>query len=402
MKRLFVRSRSLPLIVALAVITAMCTVSTASAASPGTGGVAVIHTAAASRSAAASSAPCNFQAVQTCQSTDPTVTVSAYYYGDTSACTFVWNIDWGDSHSTPNLVVNGPADGWSVLSQHTYAAPNTYTILITGQVTDGSCAESDFSRTFTLTSPPPKCPTAFLLGIHGMNEGPSDTKPAVSATIAETFTAFDSDTTKLGNNAVKQVALPYKTITIGNFLAPNDGTVNGLKTVDDTANTLLNDVKASHKQCPSTRILLAGYSMGAWIINDMLTKMLAKPGDWAGIKGIELYGDPCYISGSYKGLVRETYPDLNHCMLDSWYPYPEPANFVPFKAQSQCYYHDPICGRGFTGKNLFDKQRLFTLAQCNYTPSPSKAGACPHFNYEVGGPGKGETAKGGKFLAQHA
>jgi hypothetical protein len=75
-----------------------------------------------------------------------------------------------------------------------------------------------------------------------MGEGPSGTIPAVSDTIAETFTAFDSDTTKLGNNAVKQVALPYKTITIGNFLALDGGKINGLKTVDDTANTLLNDV----------------------------------------------------------------------------------------------------------------------------------------------------------------
>jgi hypothetical protein len=322
--------------------------------------------------------------------------------GNTVDCIFVWDLNWGDGHSTTATEIDPPRS-WKTIAQHTYAAtPKTYTVTATGTATGANCTLNPFVVTFTLLAPPSNCPTAFLLGIHGMGEGPSGTIPAVSDTIAETFTAFDSDTSRLGNQAVKQVALPYKTITIGNFLAPNDGKINGLKTVDDTANTLLHAVQASHKQCPSTRILLAGYSMGAWIINDMLTKMLAKPGDWSNIKGIELYGDPCYISGSYKGLVRESYPDLNHCMLDSWYPYPEPANFVPFKVQSQCYEHDPICGRGFTGKNLFDKQRLFTLAQCNYTPSPSKAGACPHFDYEVGGPGKGSTAEGGKFLAQHA
>lgn len=155
MNKLFVRSRGLLVIVALALVAAMCTASTARAASPGTGGVAVIHAAAASRSAAASSAPCNFQATQMCTSTDPTVTVSAYYYGNSSACTFVWNVDWGDGHSSPNLVVTDPANGWRVLSQHTYAAPSTYAILITGQVTAGNCIESDFSRTFTLTSSPP-------------------------------------------------------------------------------------------------------------------------------------------------------------------------------------------------------------------------------------------------------
>ena len=92
---------------------------------------------------------------QTCQSTNPAVTVSVYYYGDSSACTFAWNADWGDGHNSTNLVVTDPLNGWRVLTQHTYSTPGTYAILITGQVTAGNCTANDLSRTFTLTNPPP-------------------------------------------------------------------------------------------------------------------------------------------------------------------------------------------------------------------------------------------------------
>ena len=142
MKKLVTRSRSLVLVAVLAVVAAMCTVSTAHAAPPGSG-------------AAASDAPCNFQSDPTCQSTDHTVTVSTYQYGDTSACSFVWNVDWGDGQSTQNLVLTDPPGGWTVLAQHTYANPGTYTISLTGETTAGSCTLTAFSKTFTLLAPTP-------------------------------------------------------------------------------------------------------------------------------------------------------------------------------------------------------------------------------------------------------
>lgn len=108
-----------------------------------------VSTTVAPRAPAASSTPCNFQDAQTCQSTDPTVTVSTYQSGDTSACTFDWNVDWGDGQSSPFELVN-PPDGWVVLGQHPYAAPGTYTIAFTGHTKAGNCTASDFTRTFTL------------------------------------------------------------------------------------------------------------------------------------------------------------------------------------------------------------------------------------------------------------
>ncbi len=150
MKEIFARSRSLLVIVAVVMIAAMSTVSTAHAASSAGG--------AASRSpvaAASSTGQCTFVPALKCQSTDPVVALNIYYYGDSADCTFVWDVDWGDGHSTSNLEVVGPANGYRLLVQHTYLAPDTYTIAVTGLVPIGNCVAKAFTATFTLTNPAP-------------------------------------------------------------------------------------------------------------------------------------------------------------------------------------------------------------------------------------------------------
>jgi hypothetical protein len=145
MKRLVVRSRSLVLAVALAVLAAMCTVSTAHAASSGS-------------STAASSTPCSFVPTLTCQSTNPAVALNIDYYGSQSGCIYVWDVDWGDGSTPVDLTVTDPADGYVVLADHTYSGANTYTITVTGQVTAGTCVANPFTAQFTLLtapSPPP-------------------------------------------------------------------------------------------------------------------------------------------------------------------------------------------------------------------------------------------------------
>jgi hypothetical protein len=149
MNRLFARSRGLLLVAALAMVTATGTVSTAHAASGGTGGAAGVRTASASRSTAASATPCTFGPDQSCESTDPTITVNTDYTGNTSGCTFNWAIAWGDGTSSPDIVLTQPADGFVFTAQHTYSAPGVYTIAVTG-VVDGPCTETNGDFTFTL------------------------------------------------------------------------------------------------------------------------------------------------------------------------------------------------------------------------------------------------------------
>jgi hypothetical protein len=145
MKRLVTRPRSLVLVVVLAVITAICTVSTAHAA-PGNG--------ATSRATAASGTPCSFVPALTCQSTNAKVALNIDYYGEQSGCTYVWAVDWGDNNSQ-SFTVTDPADDYVFLANHTYSGAKTYTITVTGQVTDGICTATGFTAQFTLLHPAP-------------------------------------------------------------------------------------------------------------------------------------------------------------------------------------------------------------------------------------------------------
>lgn len=153
MKRLIDRSRSLVLVVALAVVAAMCTVSTANAAP---------SASAAPHEPAASSTQCKFMAtIKTCESTDPTVSYTDNAYGNTSDCTFVFGITWGDNSGTTTITVTDPTDGPHLLATHRYAGPRVYTITVNVQVTAGNCTGKNSVHTFTLDKPPTAPPPAF-------------------------------------------------------------------------------------------------------------------------------------------------------------------------------------------------------------------------------------------------
>jgi hypothetical protein len=138
MKKLLARSRGPLAIVALAAAAAMCIVPAAHAAA---------------HSTAASSAPCNLRyTISSCQSTDPTVTVSTYASGGSGGtvdCIFVWDFNWGDGNTT-HATLTDPADGWKVTAQHIYAKPQTYTMAATGVAEGANCTLTPFVVTFTL------------------------------------------------------------------------------------------------------------------------------------------------------------------------------------------------------------------------------------------------------------
>jgi hypothetical protein len=237
-----------------------------------------------------------------------------------------------------------------------------------------------------------------------MGEGPSSTIAGTSATIAYTFSAFSSDTASRGVTGVKASAFAYPTLSVTDIMSVT-GLYDIRSTVTNAAAALTANLQEISAQCPSTPVLLAGYSMGAWIINNMLSVMSKNPGKWDNIKAVLLYGDPCWYnsSGKYQGLAREEYADT--CGTASTYPYPASSATVPFKVETLCYGNDPVCGQGFAGDAFlpaFEKQIAFAANNCNYTPSATTYGKCPHFYYEVGGPKNGATAEGASFLAPYA
>lgn len=97
------------------------------------------RTATSSPSVAAESM-CSFVVgrVATCASANPQVKVYANFINDTSGCTFVRDITWGDGTSSNNIVIQGGPAGPKFVHSHTYSAPGTYTIFFGGTV-KGNC-----------------------------------------------------------------------------------------------------------------------------------------------------------------------------------------------------------------------------------------------------------------------
>jgi PKD domain len=153
---LFTRSRSALAFTALVMIATLCITPAARASASTSLAENIVSTGASTASAGsdASSKPCDLRyTAAKCQSSDPTVTLSTYAHGDTSNCTFTWDITWGDGHSSTATLID-PADGWRVTAQHTYSATGVYTVTATGEASSG-CTLDPFVVTFTLTKPTP-------------------------------------------------------------------------------------------------------------------------------------------------------------------------------------------------------------------------------------------------------
>ena len=108
-------------------------------------------TQARAATAAVSSGECSFNPTVICQSSDSSVALDVTYTG-ASSCSFTWHVTWGDGKAT-NVINNNPADGSSVLANHTYAKPGTYKIAGAGTVTAGNCTTAALTGLFSLVEP---------------------------------------------------------------------------------------------------------------------------------------------------------------------------------------------------------------------------------------------------------
>ena len=88
-----------------------------------------------------------------CESTNPDLTVDVVNTGDTSACTFIYSIDWGDGSAAQQVTFDGvPQSGDYFLAAHTYHATQakTYSITASPVSITGNCTSDSGSYTFTL------------------------------------------------------------------------------------------------------------------------------------------------------------------------------------------------------------------------------------------------------------
>ena len=84
-----------------------------------------------------------------CDSTNPTVSLWAYFSNDVSACSFTRDITWGDGKSSVVVVQGGPA-GPKYVASHTFAAPGRYSIYFGSESIQGACTDAVLTYTFTL------------------------------------------------------------------------------------------------------------------------------------------------------------------------------------------------------------------------------------------------------------
>ncbi len=136
----------------LVVITSVAALGpTAQAAASGVEPAAGMALGAASTAA---STPCVVSInAPKCESADPDLTVDVVNTGDTSACTFIYSIAWGDGSVDPRVTFDGvPQSGTYFLAAHTYHAAQTKTYSITASPVSviGNCTSESGSYTFTL------------------------------------------------------------------------------------------------------------------------------------------------------------------------------------------------------------------------------------------------------------
>jgi RNA polymerase sigma factor (sigma-70 family) len=114
--------------------------------------IAAIASALVPSSAAAGSV-CSFMVQHTanCESTNPNVKAYGFFTGNTSGCTFVRDIDWGDGTKSDNVMIPGGPPGPKYEDSHTYTAPGSYTIYFGGYVR-GNCTIATPTWHFKLLS----------------------------------------------------------------------------------------------------------------------------------------------------------------------------------------------------------------------------------------------------------
>jgi hypothetical protein len=253
-----------------------------------------------------------------------------------------------------------------------------------------------------------KCPDVYFIGVHGFGEGPDQAGNGDCAVVRETWEAFEK--------LVKQKGKEVKYHSIW-YPAPTDLTnIAGMfQDLDIGVQSLDKHIREVLKTCPAQNIVLVGYSFGAWVINEWLTKGLDEQNGnwtfWPQIRAVELYGDPLWSRAGqdYKN-TPFIYPGLATVIPNTHSPYvnnpPGPAGKVITLAnrwQSRCLKGDPICGEGYP--MVFDP--MSHLVQ-NPQQLPDAVGCanpntvCEHEKYTKANGGYSLTERGANYLSLKA
>lgn len=158
------------------------------------------------------------------------------------------------------------------------------------------------------------------------------------------------------------------------------------------------------RSCPTQKIVLVGYSLGAWIIDDWLSRNTNKD-VWPNIVAVELYGDPIWhrtvqsylgAAVTYDGIARNVlaYPGATADRAD---PYTDnlqgPDISFSNRWQSRCLKGDAVCGEGYNFSPVTGANQAGLVGNCGFNSS------CMHRRYTKANNGYNLTERGAKFLA---
>ncbi|PJJ05249.1 Cutinase [Streptomyces sp. 2333.5] len=215
------------------------------------------------------------------------------------------------------------------------------------------------------------CPVHFL-GLHGLNES-SDLR---SDPINETWKTFESAVAAKAARPIRDLIF-FPKVTTQEFLGKTFKSRTGVEPdVNAGVSAVQRAMDRAVRQCPSTKFVLAGYSLGAWVVDKFL---LTDPHRRPLVLAAQLYGDPQWNDpGKGKGLAAILGRGLHT-------PYPP----FPDRVQSLCNHRDPVCGTGYRAGPRDLKLRAGDL----------KGVKCPGSAHCYSGR---STTQGGQFLASRA
>ena len=138
------------------------------------------------------STPCVFFGeAHACQSTDPSVTLEVLNQHETSQCDFHESWSWGDGSPGGEVTLRGSIEGSTqLLGSHTYTAPGTYKIEVTGYV-----VSEEPNPELICEAPPVEYSFTLLPGAGTMPPGIRDSSVApVLSSLAETHNRWRAGT----------------------------------------------------------------------------------------------------------------------------------------------------------------------------------------------------------------
>ena len=191
------------------------------------------------------------------------------------------------------------------------------------------------------------CPAAEIIGVHGTSEGPSSTDSTDSPEIKATFAAFAADEHKLGEHGARLEYYPYPTVTFAGYLPVNWPALR--TTIDDYAGELEAELESFSHSCPDTPISLVGYSLGALLINNMLSLLQQR---------VELHQRGRVVRRPVPVQPERGLPGPGPVRRDRGAPagllpgerLPVPAGIpgrLPLRGAEPVHQRDPVCGQGW-------------------------------------------------------